>query len=89
MAPRENYFYFILQDVKALFDKYAPQDKLDSYDEMYFEFNGKALKWDMPIGVQFDAQVGLSAKQGELPWKITFHYKDNPMRAYHHQNMGS
>jgi hypothetical protein len=24
MAPRENYFYYILNDVKALFDKFAP-----------------------------------------------------------------
>jgi hypothetical protein len=40
MAPRENYFYYILADVKALFDKFAPQEKLDKYDEMYFAFNG-------------------------------------------------
>lgn len=45
MAPRENYFFFILQEVKSLFDPYAPADKVDAYDEMWFEFNNTPLKW--------------------------------------------
>jgi hypothetical protein len=51
MAPRENYFYYVIEDVKALFDQYAPQDKLEAYEEMYFEFNRLPLKWSIPIGV--------------------------------------
>jgi len=43
------------------------------------------LKWNIPVGVQFDALVGLARKQEELPWSLVFHYKDNPNRAYHHQ----
>lgn len=39
MAPRENYFFFILNEVKNMFDEYAPQDKLESYREMWFEFD--------------------------------------------------
>jgi hypothetical protein len=45
MAPRENYFFYILSEVKWLFDSYGPSDKLDSYDEMWFEFNNTPLKW--------------------------------------------
>jgi hypothetical protein len=59
MAPRENYLFFILTEVKWLFDSYAPADKIDSYDEMWFEFNNNPLKWNVPIGVQFDTFVGL------------------------------
>lgn len=51
MAPRENYFYFLLEEVKAMFDSRAPQDKIDCYDDMWFSFNGKPLKWSLPIGV--------------------------------------
>lgn len=45
MAPRENYFFYILTEVKALFDAYGPSDKIEAYDEMWFEFNNNALKW--------------------------------------------
>jgi hypothetical protein len=45
MAPRENYFFYILNEVKWLFDSYAPADKIESYDEMWFEFNNNPLKW--------------------------------------------
>ena len=45
MAPWENYFFYILNEVKSLFDSYAPQDKLEAYDEMWFEFNKQPLKW--------------------------------------------
>ena len=51
MAPRENYFFYLLSEVKNLFDSYGPSDKLDSYDEMWFEFNNTPLKWNVPIGV--------------------------------------
>jgi len=78
MAPRENYFFFILQEVKSLFDPYAPSDKVDAYDEMWFEFNKIPLKWNVPIGVQFDTLIGIKNKQKDLPWCLTFHYKDFP-----------
>ena len=83
MAPRENYFYFILNDVKSLFDSYGPPDHLDNYKTMWFEFNGGDLKWGLPIGVQFDTAVGLKRKKDETPWCLTFHYKDNPNQNQH------
>ena len=45
MAPRCNYLFYILSDVKALFDPFAPADKVNSYDEMWFQFDNSALKW--------------------------------------------
>ena len=47
-------------------------------DEMWFEFNNNALKWNVPIGVQFDALVGIQNKQKDLPWCLTFHYRGFP-----------
>jgi hypothetical protein len=32
----------------------------------------------VPIGVQFDTIVGIKNKQKDLPWCLTFHYKDFP-----------
>lgn len=80
MAPRENYFYFLLVEVKAMFDSYAPSNKVDSIDEMWFEFDRKPLKWNLPIGVQFDTLFGLERKKEQIPWKLIFHYKDCPIR---------
>jgi hypothetical protein len=78
MAPRENYFFYLLAEVKSLFDAYGPSDKLDSYDEMWFEYNNTTLKWNVPIGVQFDTLIGMANKQKDLPWCLTFHYKGFP-----------
>jgi hypothetical protein len=79
MAPRENYLYILIDQVKTMFDSYAPPEKLESYDQMWFEFNGSALKWNLPIGVQFDTLVGHSTKKEQIPWTLTFHYKGNPI----------
>lgn len=80
MAPRENYFYYLLVEVKAMFDSYAPSNKVDSIDEMWFEFDRKPLKWNLPIGVQFDTLFGLERKKEQIPWKLIFHYKDCPIK---------
>jgi len=70
MAPRENYFYYLLSEVKAMFDAHAPENKVNSYDEMWFSYNGKQLRWNLPIGVQFDTIFGLAAKKDGIPWCI-------------------
>ena len=80
MAPRENYLYFLLEEVKTMFDSHGPADKIDSYDDMWFEFNGKPLKWNLPIGVQFDTMFGLAKKKEHIPWALIFHYKDSPIK---------
>jgi len=49
---------------------------------MWLEFNGQPLRWDVPIGVQFDTQIGVanpeSPKNQNLPWHLVFHYKGCP-----------
>jgi hypothetical protein len=49
---------------------------------MWLEFNGQPLRWDVPIGVQFDTQVGVGnpdvPKNQNLPWHLIFHYKGCP-----------
>ena len=47
---------------------------------MWFEYNQRPLKWNLPIGVQFDTAIGLRRKSEETPWCLTFHYKDNPVQ---------
>ena len=78
MVPRLNYFTFILDNVKACFDEYVPFDLIDNFKDMWFEYNNTALRWDVPIGVQFDTLVGFgdqqvgenpnNSKARELPW---------------------
>ena len=80
MAPRENYLYYLLEEVNAMFYSHAPPDKIDCYDEMWFSFNGKPLKWTQAIGVQFDTMFGMAQKREHIPWSLTFHYKGYPIK---------
>jgi len=60
MLPRVNYLTYCLEKVKSYFDDFVSADFTDeSFSELWFEFNGKPLRWDLPIGVQFDTIVGL------------------------------
>lgn len=78
MVPRLNYLTFILQMVKDNFDDYVAADLADNYPDMWFEYNKSSLRWDVPIGVQFDTLVGLGKDNDrELPWHLVFHYKGN------------
>ncbi len=33
---------------------------------------------NVPLGVQYDTLIGIRDKQKDLPWCLTFHYKDFP-----------
>lgn len=62
MIPRLNYLTICLEKIKAFFDEYVPADLAESpeaFSDMWMEFDRQPLKWDQPIGVQFDAHVGL------------------------------
>ena len=42
---------------------------------MWFEYDKLPLKWDVPIGVQFDTIVGFGeSKSKDLPWQLVFNY---------------
>ena len=60
---------------------------------MWFEFNGKPLRWEVPIGVQFDTFIGLGGesrdKSRNLPWEIQFHYKGAPDEIIKLQKVGA
>jgi len=69
MVPRLNYLVFILDKVKSAFDDFVSAELIDAFPDMWFEYNNIPLKWDVPIGVQFDTYVGLKNQMsGELPW---------------------
>jgi hypothetical protein len=49
MVPRLNYFTNCLEKIKAFFDEYVSQE--GEFSDMWLEFNGQPLRWDIPIGV--------------------------------------
>jgi hypothetical protein len=52
MVPRMNYFTYLLERIKPVFDDYVPLESIDNFSSMYFETNNRIpLKWDIPIGV--------------------------------------
>ncbi len=64
MIPRMNYFTYLLERIKPVFDDYVPLENIDSFSSMYFETNNRIpLKWDIPIGVQFDTIVGMGGEE--------------------------
>lgn len=78
MIPRLNYLTFILQIVKDHFDDYVSVDWIENYENMWFEYKKSALRWEVPVGVQYDTLVGIGEKkEDELPWHLIFHYKGN------------
>lgn len=63
MIPRMNYFTYLLERIKPVFDDYVPLESIDNFSFMYFETNNRIpLKWDIPIGVQFDTIVGMGGE---------------------------
>lgn len=83
MLPRMNYFTFCLEKVKAIFDDFVALDSAESsFSDMWFEYDGQPLRWEVPIGVQFDTLIGSrkfeASGSNDLPWELVFHYKGCP-----------
>ncbi len=59
-------------------------------DEAWFEFEGKPLKWNLPVGVLFDSIFKGSNQTMAQPWQLTVRFTEFPeaqlMRcpSYHH-----
>lgn len=63
MVPRMNYLTYLLERIKPVFDDYVPLESIDNFSSMYFETNNRIpLKWDIPIGVQFDTIIGMGGE---------------------------
>ena len=41
---------------------------------MWFEYRGRPLRWNHPIGVLYDCLAG----GGKLPWEVVVHVKNYP-----------
>lgn len=73
LAPRGSYIRLITEGVRRYFQEHV-HEVTDIYDEMWFSYNGKPLKWHYPIGVLFDTL----AYDNSLPWNLTVHFSGFP-----------
>lgn len=74
LAPRTGYLALCADKIRQHFHLSAPDADADGDDELWFEFRGRPLKWNLPVGVLFDS---LAADHG-LPWSVTVHVKNYP-----------
>eukprot|EP00475_Leptophrys_vorax_P045431 TRINITY_DN9417_c0_g1_i1.p1 TRINITY_DN9417_c0_g1~~TRINITY_DN9417_c0_g1_i1.p1 ORF type:complete len:286 (-),score=88.20 TRINITY_DN9417_c0_g1_i1:9-866(-) len=74
LLPRVSYLISpeLINLVDEQFKRHAPAKNA----KLWFEYKGKPIKWEYPVGVLFDfarASVGV-----ELPWQVTVHYQGFP-----------
>jgi len=73
LAPRMSYLPSVTSSVQNHFLLASPPIK----NEIWFEYKGKPLKWQYPIGVLFD----LLSNEGELPWSLSVHFQGFPVET--------
>jgi len=71
MLPRNAYLTMFSDMTKNFFQ--LSMD-LSKKDELWFEFNGKPLRWHYPCGVLFD----MLCDKTDLPWNVTVHFQNFP-----------
>eukprot|EP00041_Stephanoeca_diplocostata_P019863 m.432780 g.432780 ORF g.432780 m.432780 type:complete len:288 (-) comp21414_c1_seq4:782-1645(-) len=76
LAPRTGYLTLCAEKIRQHFHLPVPSgsNSSENVDEMWFEHEGRALKWNMPIGVLYDC---IGSDRG-LPWSVTVHIKNYP-----------
>eukprot|EP00050_Salpingoeca_kvevrii_P007008 m.293223 g.293223 ORF g.293223 m.293223 type:complete len:266 (-) comp12749_c0_seq1:181-978(-) len=67
LAPRGVYLSMCNAKISAHFGR--PEDA-----EVWYEVDGRPLKWNMPVGVLYD----VFNTDGTLPWAVTVHFQDYP-----------
>ena len=73
--PRQSLLPFVFDDLRKHFEPFAPP----MGGELWFEYDGVPLRWQIPIGVLFDLLVGEHAAVCDrLPWRITVHFQAFP-----------
>lgn len=77
MLPRQAYLpYIATRAVYDHFTEHAPPNP----EELWFEHDGKPLRWHVPIGVLFDHAVGLDDGRA-LPWQLVAHFSTFPAQT--------
>lgn len=71
LAPRTGYLTLCADKIRRHFHLSLPTTP---EEEMWFEFCGRPLKWNHPIGVLYDC---FGAPKG-LPWELTVHIRNYP-----------
>jgi autophagy-related protein 5 len=84
MVPRQSYFTLLIDTVRNHFESYV---STFNKDEIWFEYDNQPLKWNMPVGVLYDAcmlhntagsDVQRTTLSKELPWRVTVHFHSFP-----------
>eukprot|EP00455_Lapot_gusevi_P011781 TRINITY_DN1549_c0_g3_i1.p1 TRINITY_DN1549_c0_g3~~TRINITY_DN1549_c0_g3_i1.p1 ORF type:complete len:350 (+),score=69.97 TRINITY_DN1549_c0_g3_i1:106-1050(+) len=70
LLPRMSYLPLVSAAARSHFFSSAPPVE----DEMWFEYDGFPLKWNIPIGVLFDLFGG----RRHMPWPLTVHFQRFP-----------
>merc|ERR1712130_886071 len=73
LLPRVSYLPLVTEKVYNHFISYAPALS----DGMWFEFNGHALKWNIPIGALYDLYINEQNKQDPV-WRLIVHFQSYP-----------
>eukprot|EP00035_Acanthoeca_spectabilis_P038430 m.52978 g.52978 ORF g.52978 m.52978 type:complete len:277 (+) comp9135_c0_seq2:3259-4089(+) len=71
LAPRTGYLPLCAEKIRRHYN--LSTGLADEEDEMWFEFRGRPLRWNHPIGVLFDCFAG-----EDSPWEVTVHIKNYP-----------
>lgn len=75
MAPRTSYLPLVSSLAKEAFQEHAP-DIGGSVSEIWFEYDNRALRWNLPIGVLYDYYSTYFG--ATLPFKITMRFQGFP-----------
>jgi len=83
MVPRQTYFPIVTEKVHHYFSEFI--NPTNRGHEMWFEYNGIALKWHYPVGLLFDLIVNdpkcrdeAGFSYGGLPWVVNVHFSNFP-----------
>jgi autophagy-related protein 5 len=78
LVPRNLYLPLLSHRIEANFQHVLPTHTADiraERRETWFDYQGRPLKWQYPVGVLFDLFV---TDQTKVPWHITVHFYNFP-----------
>eukprot|EP00164_Ancoracysta_twista_P002485 GFYU01003300.1.p1 GENE.GFYU01003300.1~~GFYU01003300.1.p1 ORF type:complete len:282 (-),score=65.61 GFYU01003300.1:295-1140(-) len=72
LVSRVTYLSLLIERVREHFTEHAVAGE----DQVWFEYDGKPLKWHLPVGALFDTY----SNDRQLPWQLTVHFRNFPSR---------